>query len=73
MLQWVKRHLILVLCIIGSLSPIVGMMLIDIFYFSTIVGWIIGFCCFVSSYIILSKRPDEEEISVQTSEETIKM
>ena len=73
MLQWVKRHLILVLCIIGIISPFVGMMLIDTFYYSTIVGWIIGFCCFVTSYIIISKRPDEEEVPAPTSEDTIKM
>ncbi len=73
MLQWVKRHLISVLCIIGILSPIVGMLLIDIYYYSTIIGWIIGFCCFVTSYIIVSKRPDEDEVSVSTSEETINM
>ncbi|WP_175638786.1 hypothetical protein [Metabacillus schmidteae] len=71
--QWVKRHLILILCIIGIFSPIVGMMLIDTYYYSTIIGWIIGFCCFVTSYIILSKRPDEEEVPVQTTEETINM
>lgn len=73
MLQWVKRHLISVLCIIGILSPLIGMLLIDIYYYSTIIGWIIGFCCFVTSYIIVSKRPDEDEVSVSTSEETINM
>ncbi|HZH62088.1 MAG TPA: hypothetical protein VEY70_21480 [Metabacillus sp.] len=73
MLQWVKRHLIFVLCIIGILAPIVGMLLIDTFYYSTIFGWIIGFCCFVTSYIIVCKQPDEEEVSAPTSEETIKM
>ncbi|MBO1514492.1 hypothetical protein [Metabacillus bambusae] len=61
MLQWVKRHLVPILCIIGFISPIIGMSLIDTFYYSTVFGWIFGFCCFVISYIIVSKRPDEEE------------
>ncbi|OAS86677.1 MULTISPECIES: hypothetical protein [Metabacillus] len=61
MLQWVKRYLVPILCIIGVFSPIIGMSLIDTFYYSTVFGWIFGFCCFVISYIIVSKRPDEEE------------
>ncbi|MGM7720101.1 hypothetical protein [uncultured Metabacillus sp.] len=61
MLHWVKRQLVPILCIIGVLSPIIGMSLIDLYYYSTVFGWIIGFCCFVTSYIIVSKRPDDEE------------
>ncbi|KKI93900.1 hypothetical protein WQ54_02315 [Bacillus sp. SA1-12] len=61
MLQWVKRHLVSILCIIGVLAPIIGMLLIDIYYYSTVFGWIIGFCCFVTSYFIVSKRPDDDE------------
>lgn len=61
MLQWVKCHMITILCVIGVIAPIVGMLLIDTFYFSTVVGWIFGFCCFVIAYIIVSKRPDDEE------------
>ncbi|MBZ5748872.1 MULTISPECIES: hypothetical protein [Metabacillus] len=61
MLQWVKRHLVSILCVLGVFAPFVGMSLIDTFYFSSVVGWILGFCCFVISYIIVTKRPDEEE------------
>ncbi|QGQ46777.1 hypothetical protein [Metabacillus sediminilitoris] len=67
MLQWLKHKLVPMLCIIGILAPIIGMILIDTFYFSTVFGWIIGFCCFVISYIIVSKRPDEEETSSTSS------
>jgi SNF family Na+-dependent transporter len=61
MLQWLKRHLVPILCIIGVISPIIGMSLIETYYYSTVFGWTCGFCCFVISYIIVSKRPDEEE------------
>ncbi|MBM7603629.1 SNF family Na+-dependent transporter [Metabacillus crassostreae] len=61
MLQLVRRHLVAILCLIGALAPFIGMLLIDLFYYSTICGWILGFCCFVISYIIVSKRPDEED------------
>ncbi|WP_251393769.1 hypothetical protein [Metabacillus litoralis] len=71
LLHWVKRHLVSILCIIGVMAPFIGMSLIDTFYYSTIFGWIIGFCCFVISYIIVSKRPDEEEGAVNAPEETI--
>lgn len=73
MLQWVKRHLVIILCVIGVFAPFIGMSLIDVFYYSTIFGWIIGFCCFVISYIIVSKRPDEEDGTVHTPKETFKM
>ncbi|APH05528.1 hypothetical protein [Bacillus weihaiensis] len=64
LLQWVKRHIVAVLCIIGGIAPIVGMLLIDYFYYSTIFGWIIGFCCYVTSYFIVSYSPDEEEATI---------
>jgi hypothetical protein len=67
LVQWIKRQLVPILCIIGILAPIVGMKLIDTFYFSTVFGWIIGFCCFVISYIIVSKRPEEEEATSSPS------
>jgi SNF family Na+-dependent transporter len=66
-LHWVKRHLVPFLCIIGVIAPFVGMSLIDTFYYSTVIGWIFGFCCFVISYIIVSKRPDDDDTTSPNS------
>lgn len=67
MLNWVKSHLVPILCIIGIIAPFVGMALVNIFYYSTVFGWTLGFCCFVISYIIVSKRPDIEESTSQAT------
>ncbi|MGM0873358.1 MAG: hypothetical protein ACQEWV_00915 [Bacillota bacterium] len=61
MLQRVKHHIVPILCVIGVIAPFIGMSLIDTFYYSTVFGWILGFCCFIVSYIIVSKRPDDDE------------
>ncbi|WP_240050850.1 hypothetical protein [Metabacillus litoralis] len=71
MLQLVRRHLVPILCLIGISAPFIGMLLIDLFYYSTICGWILGFCCFVISYIIVSKRPDEEDSATTSTNKPI--
>lgn len=67
MLQWVKHQIVPILCVIGVIAPFVGMSLIDTFYYSTVFGWILGFCCFIVSYIIISKRPDDDEATSSPS------
>ncbi len=67
-LRRIKRHVVPILCIIALLAPIIGMLLIDFYYYSTVFGWTIGFCCLVASYIIVSKRPDEDDAVTSTTE-----
>jgi SNF family Na+-dependent transporter len=67
LLQWVKHQIVPILCVIGVIAPFVGMSLIDTFYYSTVFGWILGFCCFIVSYIIISKRPDDDEATSSPS------
>jgi len=42
-------------------SPIIGMMLIDVYYYSSVIGWVVGFIFIVVAYIIVTKRPDDSE------------
>jgi len=42
-------------------SPIIGMMLIDVYYYSSVIGWVVGFIFIVAAYIIVTKRPDDSE------------
>ncbi|MBD1380409.1 hypothetical protein [Metabacillus arenae] len=60
MVQFIKNRIVQILCIIGLVSPFIGMKLINFYYFSTLIGWIIGFICFVSAYIIVIKKPDKK-------------
>ncbi|MDQ0162238.1 hypothetical protein [Bacillus alveayuensis] len=61
MAVFLKKHLVLILCILAFASPIIGNLLIDVYYYSSLVGWIVGFIFIISSYIIVSKRPDEPD------------
>lgn len=58
MIDFIKRHIVQLLCLLGLAAPFVSTKLIDLFYFSSLFGWILGFICFISAYIIVLRRPD---------------
>ncbi|WP_243385423.1 hypothetical protein [Bacillus kexueae] len=61
MATFLKKNIVLLLCLMAFISPIIGNLLIDLYYYSSVVGWVIGFIFIISSYIIVSKRPDDAE------------
>ncbi|MGG0853760.1 hypothetical protein [Metabacillus fastidiosus] len=63
MLNWISRQIVAILCIVAFLSPLIAMSLIEFYYYSTLIGWIVGFICIVIAYIIVHMRPDEEELA----------
>jgi hypothetical protein len=67
LLQMMKRNIVLILCIIGFASPFIFIQLTDWFYYSSLIGWIIGFICIVSAYVIVSKQPDEDHAGERTT------
>ncbi|MDQ0229497.1 hypothetical protein [Metabacillus malikii] len=66
MIQKIKQHIIPILCTLAAVAPIVGMLLIELYYYSTVIGWAIGFCCIMTAYIIITKRPDKDESATYT-------
>ncbi|MGG3797807.1 hypothetical protein [Metabacillus fastidiosus] len=63
MLNWINRQIVAILCVVAFLSPLIAMSLIELYYYSTLIGWIVGFICIVIAYIIVHTRPDEEELA----------
>ncbi|WP_243291689.1 hypothetical protein [Bacillus sp. FJAT-47783] len=61
MTEFLKKHIVMILCILAFISPIIGNLAIDLFYYSSLIGWIIGFVLIVCSYIIVTKSPDDSE------------
>lgn len=57
----VKKHIVLILCILAFASPVIAMQFIDVFYYSSLIGWIVGFILIITSLIIVTKSPDETE------------
>lgn len=58
---FIKRHIVPILSIIGFLAPLAGMMLTEVYYYSSLIGWIVGFVFIVTAYIVVTKQPDETE------------
>lgn len=67
LLKLMKRNIVLILCIIGFASPFIFIQLTDWFYYSSLIGWIIGFICIAAAYVIVSKRPDDESTGERTT------
>lgn len=65
LLKWMKRRIVLLLCLAGFASPFIFIQLTDWFYYSSLIGWILGFICISSAYVIVSRRPDEEPAGEQ--------
>ncbi|MTH53156.1 hypothetical protein GKZ89_06995 [Bacillus mangrovi] len=60
MAEFFKRRSVLLLTLFGFACPFIGMALIDFYYYSSLIGWIAGFVCFVLAYIIVIRRPETE-------------
>ncbi|MBS2968597.1 hypothetical protein J9317_07480 [Metabacillus sp. KIGAM252] len=60
MAGFIKRRSVIILTLLGLACPFIGMALIDFYYFSSLIGWIAGFICFVFAYIIVVRRPETE-------------
>jgi hypothetical protein len=58
---FIKRNIVPILCLAAFSSPIIGMMLIDVYYYSSVIGWVVGFIFIVAAYIFVTKRPDDSE------------
>ncbi|WLR43161.1 hypothetical protein LC087_02860 [Bacillus carboniphilus] len=60
-MSFIKKHIILILSLIGLMCPIVGMLLIDYYYYSSVISWFVGLGFIIMAEFVVLSRPDKEK------------
>ncbi|ALC80867.1 hypothetical protein AM592_04170 [Bacillus gobiensis] len=66
--KFLNKSVVSLLCFSGLSAPALSILLVEYYDFSFFYGCAIGFLCFLVSFIIVMKRPDNEKKKINAIE-----